>query len=74
MAIAQTESLNTRIEMGSSMDEAISKDIEDANTRNEDPEKIKFITEEVQFPLRQRVMDMQQMIVVNQQGIMAIDG
>ncbi len=68
-----TKKLKKEIEMGSSMDEAIAKDIDNANARNEDPEKIKFITEEVQFPLRQRVMDMQQMIVVNQQGIMAIE-
>lgn len=68
-----TKKLAKEVEIGSSMDEAIAKDIELANTRNEDPEKIKFITEEVQFPLRQRVMDMQQMIVVNQQGIMAIE-
>ncbi len=68
-----TKKLFKEIEMGSSMDESIAKDIETANARNEDPEKIKFITEEVQFPLRQRVMDMQQMIVVNQQGIMAIE-
>jgi len=68
-----TKKLTKEVEMGAAMDEAIAKDIEDANARNEDPEKIKFITEEVQFPLRQRVMDMQQMIVVNQQGIMAIE-
>lgn len=68
-----TKKLGKEVEMGASMDESIAKDIENANARNEDPEKIKFITEEVQFPLRQRVMDMQQMIVVNQQGIMAIE-
>ena len=68
-----TKKLSKEIEMGSSMDEAISKDIDTAEVRNEDPEKIKFIKEEVQFPLRQRVMDMQQMIVVNQQGIMSIE-
>ena len=68
-----TKKLTKEVEMGSSMDDAITKDIDDAKARSEDPEKIKFITEEVQFPLRQRVMDMQQMIVVNQQGIMAIE-
>ena len=68
-----TKKLAKEVSMGTSMDEAVTKDIDDAKTRSEDPEKIKFITEEVQFPLRQRVMDMQQMIVVNQQGIMAIE-
>ena len=42
-------------------------------TRDEDPENVKFVTEEVLFPLRQRIMDMQQMIVVNQQGVMATE-
>ena len=55
------------------MDESIEKQIEAAKARNEDPEKIKFVTEEVLFPLRQRFMDMQQMIVVNQQGVMATE-
>jgi uncharacterized protein YaaN involved in tellurite resistance len=55
------------------MDESIESQIEAAKLRNEDPDKIRFITEEVLFPLRQRVMDLQQMLVVNQQGIMAIE-
>jgi len=55
------------------MDGTITDQIEMANARNEDPEKIKFITEEIQFPLRQRIMDMQQMVVVNHQGIIAIE-
>jgi uncharacterized protein YaaN involved in tellurite resistance len=37
------------------------------------PGKVKFVAEEVLFPLRQRIMDMQQMIVVNQQGVMATE-
>lgn len=68
-----TKKLTKEIELGTSMDESISNQIEMAQAKNEDPEKIKFITEEILFPLRQRIMDMQQMIVVNQQGIMAIE-
>lgn len=68
-----TKKLSKEVEMGTLMDDSIASQIDMANARNEDPEKIKFITEEIQFPLRQRVMDMQQMIVVNQQGIMAIE-
>jgi uncharacterized protein YaaN involved in tellurite resistance len=59
--------------MGTLMDESIASQVDMAKARNEDPEKVKFITEEIQFPLRQRVMDMQQMIVVNHQGIMAVE-
>lgn len=68
-----TKKLKKEIELGTLMDASIESQIEAAKARNEDPDKIRFITEEVLFPLRQRVMDMQQMMVVNQQGIMAIE-
>lgn len=68
-----TKKLTKEIEMGTLMDEAIANQVEAAKARNEDEEKIKFITEEILFPLRQRVMDMQQMVVVNHQGIIAME-
>jgi uncharacterized protein YaaN involved in tellurite resistance len=55
------------------MDELIEEQIEAAKARNVDPEKVKFATEEVLFPLRQRLMDMQTMTIVNQQGVMATE-
>jgi uncharacterized protein YaaN involved in tellurite resistance len=68
-----TKRLQQEIRLGMMMDEPIAQQIEAAKLRNEDPDKIRFITEEVLFPLRQRIMDIQQMLVVNQQGIMAIE-
>jgi uncharacterized protein YaaN involved in tellurite resistance len=68
-----TKKLSKEVEMGTAMDESLASQIDAAKTRDEDPEKVKFVTEEIQFPLRQRLMDMQQMIVVNQQGIMAVE-
>ncbi|WP_168120811.1 toxic anion resistance protein [Paenibacillus sp. HB172176] len=68
-----TKKLQKEIELGTLMDASIEQQMEAAKRRNEDPEKIRFITEEVMFPLRQRLMDLQQMQVVNQQGIMAIE-
>jgi uncharacterized protein YaaN involved in tellurite resistance len=68
-----TRKLNKEIRIGTLMDELIEKQIEAAKARNVDPEKVKFATEEVLFPLRQRLMDLQQMIVVNQQGAMATE-
>lgn len=68
-----TKKLQKEIQLGSFMDESIEAQIEAAKLRNEDPDKIRFITEEVLFPLRQRIMDLQQMQVVNQQGIMAME-
>jgi len=68
-----TKKLMKEVQLGTLMDELIETQIEAARARNEDPENVKFVTEEVLFPLRQRIMDMQQMIVVNQQGVMATE-
>jgi len=68
-----TKRLQKEIELGMYMDTEIETQIEAAKQRDESPDKIRFITEEVLFPLRQRVMDLQQMLVVNQQGIMAME-
>ena len=65
--------LNEELALGIAMDEMISERIERAQADGEDESKIRFATEEIQFPLRQRVMDLQQMAVVNQQGIIAME-
>jgi len=68
-----TKKLMKEIQLGILMDKSIEMQIEAARARNEEPEKIRFVAEEVLFPLRQRVMDMQQMVIVNQQGVMAME-
>ena len=68
-----TKKLNMELSLGLAMDEQIVEQIEQAKIRGEDEEKIQFVTEEILFPLRQRVMDMQQMVVVNHQGIIAME-
>lgn len=68
-----TKKLQKEIQLGFMMDTSIESQIEAAKARNEDPERVRFISEEVLFPLRQRVMDLQQMLVVNQQGILAFE-
>ncbi|MDF0591158.1 toxic anion resistance protein [Candidatus Methanocrinis natronophilus] len=68
-----TKKLMKEIELGILMDRSIEMEIEAARAGNEDPEKVRFVAEEVLFPLRQRVMDMQQMVIVNQQGVMAME-
>lgn len=68
-----TLKLNQQIELGTQMDEAISRAIEKARTENVDDERIKFVEEEVLFPLRQKIMDLQQMQAVNMQGIVAME-
>lgn len=68
-----TKKLQKEIQLGMLMDAEIESQVEAAKIRQESEDRIRFITEEVLFPLRQRVMDLQQMLVVNQQGIMAIE-
>ena len=68
-----TNKLLADIELGKKMDESIEAQIQKAQIEGVDEEKISFVQEEVLFPLRQRIMDMQQMIVVNQQGIVSLN-
>lgn len=68
-----TVKLGKQVELGTQMDEAVSKALEEAQINNEDPEKIKYIQDEILFPLRQKVMDLQQMQAVNQQGYFAME-
>ena len=68
-----TNKLLADIELGKQMDESIEAQIQQAELDGVSPDKIAFVREEVLFPLRQRIMDMQQMIVVNQQGIVSLN-
>ena len=68
-----TNKLLADIELGKKMDESIEAQIQNAELQGVSEEKIAFVREEILFPLRQRVMDMQQMIVVNQQGIVSLN-
>lgn len=68
-----TNKLLADIELGKQMDASIEAQIQTAEIEGVDQEKIDFVREEVLFPLRQRIMDMQQMIVVNQQGIVSLN-
>jgi uncharacterized protein YaaN involved in tellurite resistance len=68
-----TKALNKELALGMALDDEISRQIERAKVNGEDEEKINFVTEEILFPLRERVMDMQQMVVVNHQGIVALE-
>lgn len=68
-----TKELDQNIEIGMQMDTYLENAVADMNHTGEDPEKIRFLEEEVLYPLRQRVQDFQQLLVVNQQGIIAME-
>ena len=68
-----TKDLNQRIEMATQLDTYLSEQVEQKNAMGDDPDLVKFVEEEVIFPLRQRIQDLQQLQLVNQQGILAMD-
>lgn len=66
-----TQKILAEIDLAVAMKESLEQQIEAAKQRGEDQYKIDFITQEVLFPLNQRIMDMQQMAVINQQGVIS---
>ncbi|MCD8084618.1 MAG: toxic anion resistance protein [Clostridiales bacterium] len=68
-----TKKLNQTIEMGLALDENLSAQVENAKLRGTDPEKVKFVEEELLYPLRQRIQDFQQLLIVDQQGVAAME-
>ncbi len=68
-----TKKMQNNIMMGQKFDEYLVAGIEKARANGEDPEKIRFIEEEILYPLRQRIEDFQQVQTVDQQGIIAIE-
>ncbi|HAM16418.1 MAG TPA: toxic anion resistance protein [Eggerthellaceae bacterium] len=69
-----TKQLNQQIAMATDLDNYLTQAVDKARADiNTDPEKIKFVEEEVLFPLRQKILDFQQLLVVNQQGIVAMN-
>ncbi len=68
-----TKQLTQKIELGSQLDGYLENAVENARALGETDERIKFVEEEIAFPLRQRLMDFQQLLTVNQQGIIAME-
>ncbi len=66
-----TLKLEKEIKIGQLIDNKLNYKIE--REYPEDDPKYKFISEELIFPLRQRIMDLQQQLAVNQQGVLAIE-
>ena len=69
-----TKQLNQQIEMACDLDAYLSAAVEKAKAEGtSDPDRIKFVEEEIIFPLRQKIMDFQQLLTVNQQGIVSMN-
>jgi uncharacterized protein YaaN involved in tellurite resistance len=66
-----TKRLEKVIALGHALDRKLTIEIETTIPSN-DP-RHKFLSEEIVFPLRQRIQDMQQQLLVNQQGILTME-
>lgn len=66
-----TKKLQKMIHLGQKIDAKLQYRL-DNEILAEDP-KFKFISEELLFPLRQRIQDLQQQLAVNQQGVLAME-
>jgi uncharacterized protein YaaN involved in tellurite resistance len=62
--------LQRHIELGRMIDQRLVTTLE---TTVDDPERHIFIEEELLFPLRQRIVDLQQQLAVSQQGVLALE-
>ena len=65
---------NVRLEKAIKLGMAIQQKLTDELVKlaMDDP-RVKFLKDEILFPLNQRIMDLQQQLAVNQQGILAIE-
>ena len=66
-----TINLNRTIQLGLLVDQKLSYALE-REIGQDDPRR-RFIEDELLFPLRQRIQDLQQQLAVNQQGVLAIE-
>ena len=66
-----TYKLESSIQFGKILDQKLQTALDQEVDRTS--EKYSFVAEELLFPLRQRLLDLQQQLAVNQQGVLAID-
>jgi uncharacterized protein YaaN involved in tellurite resistance len=66
-----THRLQKTIELGMLIDQKFAYALE-REVAADDPRR-RFIEDEIMFPLRQRIQDLQQQLAVNQQGVLAIE-
>jgi len=67
--------LTIKLEQAVKLGQLIDQKLQDAlatQVTQDDP-RYKFIAEELQFPLRQRIQDLQQQLLVNQQGFLTME-
>jgi uncharacterized protein YaaN involved in tellurite resistance len=66
--IEVTKTLSNSIVLGIEIDKRLAD-----KSLNEEPERMKYINDNLIFPLKQRIIDLQQQLAVNQQGILTTE-
>lgn len=66
-----TKALAQQVALGQALDKELEQKLA-SEIAPDDPRR-SFVEEEMLFPLRQRIMDLQQQLAVNQQGVLAIE-
>jgi uncharacterized protein YaaN involved in tellurite resistance len=66
-----TRKLEKAVRLGQLLDQKLEYKVERELAGH--PDRLKFVQEELMFPLRQRIMDLQQQLAVNQQGIVTLE-
>ena len=67
------KTLNQHLEKAVKLGQLVDLHLGTKMERETDVERRQFLEEEIVFPLRQRIQDLQQSLVVNQQGVVAIE-
>lgn len=70
--LKDSQTLAKELDMADQLEEALTAAIERAEAEGVDPEKIRFVRQEILFPLEQKRQDLQTLLAVNQQGIVAM--
>ena len=68
-----SKQLNEKVAMGNALDQYLTNAIDNKRAEGGDEAKVQLVEEEILLPLRQRIMDFQQLQVVSQQGVVALD-
>lgn len=68
---ALSQKLERAVQLGKLIDQKLSYQVERELVNA--PDRARFVQEELIFPLRQRIMDLQQQLAVNQQGVVTLE-
>ena len=70
--VSDSQSIAKELDMANQLEQALTAAIEKAEAEGEDPERIRFVRQEILFPLEQKRQDLSTLLAVNQQGIVAM--